>query len=87
MTNSGKSLADKLFPIEQEDDELAVINIPPEKRRLHTETYDFSIATLVGHLKSKSITIPQFQRNYVWNRAQASRLIESLIIQCPIPVI
>ncbi len=31
--------------------------------------------------------IPNFQRKYVWNRSQASRLIESLIIQCPIPVI
>ena len=31
--------------------------------------------------------IPEFQRKYVWSKAQASRLIESLIIQCPIPVI
>jgi hypothetical protein len=38
-------------------------------------------------LKQKKIVIPEFQRKYVWNRAQASRLIESLIIQCPIPVI
>lgn len=87
LKKSGKTLADKLFPIEQEDDEVSVIDIPPEKRRLHTETYDFSIATLVNHLKDGSIVIPEFQRKYVWNRAQASRLIESLIIQCPIPVI
>lgn len=38
-------------------------------------------------LRTEKIVIPEFQRKYVWNRAQASRLIESLIIQCPIPVI
>lgn len=87
MKKSGKSLADQLFPVEKNDEELSVVNIPPEKRRLHTETYDFSISTLVNHLREESIIVPEFQRNYVWNRAQASRLIESLIMQCPIPVI
>lgn len=87
MKRAGKSLADKLFPIEPTSEEREVVDIPPEKRRLHTETYDFSIATLVNHLKDGSIFVPTFQRNYVWNRGQASRLIESLIIQCPIPVI
>jgi len=87
FAKSGKSLADKLFPIEKNDDELSIIDIPPEKRRLHTETYDFSISTLVHQLKDQTIIVPDFQRNYVWNRSQASRLIESLIIQCPIPVI
>ena len=82
-----ESLADRLFPIEKVDDDIAIVDIPPEKRRLHTETYDFSIGTIVSHLNDGTITIPKFQRNYVWNRAQASRLIESLIIQCPIPVI
>ncbi|MFM5287784.1 DUF262 domain-containing protein [Aeromonas veronii] len=81
------SLADKLFPIDLNEEEVSVIDIPPEKRRLHTETYDFSISTIIAHLKEQSITVPPFQRNYVWTRAQASRLIESLIIQCPIPVI
>ncbi|WP_297530554.1 DUF262 domain-containing protein [Thalassolituus sp.] len=87
MKKAGKSLADQLFPIEKSDDEISVLNIPPEKRRLHTETYDFSISTLISHLNEKAIVVPEFQRNYVWNRGQASRLIESLIIQCPIPVI
>ncbi len=87
MKKAGKSLADQLFPVEEVDDDASVMNIPPEKRRLHTETYDFSISTLVNHLKDQAIVIPEFQRNYVWNRGQASRLIESLIIQCPIPVI
>ena len=87
MKRNTKSLADKLFPIQGDYEDLAIIDIPPEKRRLITETYDFSISTIYEYLKNDDIYIPSFQRKYVWNRAQASRLIESLIIQVPIPVI
>ncbi len=76
-----------MFPVEDERDEISVVDIPPEKRRLLTETYDFSVATIKDYLNKGSMFIPEFQRKYVWNRAQASRLIESLVIQCPIPVI
>jgi uncharacterized protein with ParB-like and HNH nuclease domain len=38
-------------------------------------------------MDKKEVTIPEFQRRYVWSDRQASRLVESLIIQCPIPVI
>jgi hypothetical protein len=85
--NKSKQLADQLFPERRVSDELAILDIPPEQRRLHTETYDFSVATIHEYLGNGNIFIPRFQRSYVWNRAQASRLIESLVIQCPIPVI
>lgn len=87
MKKKSTSLADRLFPIQEAEGETPVINISPEQRRLITETFDFSIATIQEYLKVGSIFIPTYQRRYVWNRAQASRLIESLIIQCPIPVI
>lgn len=80
------SLADRLFP-QMEESDFEILNIPPEKRRLSTETYDFTVSTINEYIKTGHIVIPKFQRGYVWNRAQASRLIESLIIQCPIPVI
>jgi len=87
MVKTSKDLADKLFPEDKSGAEVAVIDIPPEKRRLHTETYDFSVSTIKDYLDKEHIFIPSFQRGYVWTRNQASRLIESLIIQCPIPVI
>lgn len=85
---SSENLANILFPelIEQDFAE-SIINIPPELRKLHTETYDFTVETLIGKLKDGSVFVPKFQRRYVWSDSQASRLIESLIIQCPIPVI
>lgn len=87
MTDKTKALADQLFPVRNENDVYDVLDIPPNERKLHTETYDFSIATIYDHLEEGHIYIPRFQRSYVWNRGQASRLIESLIIQCPIPVL
>jgi hypothetical protein len=83
------SLADILFPgsLEQQDFAEGILSIPPEQRKLHTETYDFTVDTVVERLEEKSIFIPEFQRRYVWTDPQASRLVESLIIQCPIPVI
>lgn len=86
---SQKALADRLFPIKkiEEDEELELRNVPPEQRRLHTETADLTVSSLHQYMANGKIEIPEFQRGYVWTRTQASRLIESLLIQCPIPVI
>ena len=84
--NKSISLADMLFP-DSKVEEIDILNIPPAERRLRTETYDFTVSTLVDYLNQGHISIPNFQRGYVWNKTQASRLIESLIINCPIPVI
>lgn len=83
----GETLADRLFPIDAGEFADSILTIPPEQRRLHTETYDYSITTIVEYLEHGHVFVPRFQRGYVWTETQASRLIESLIIQCPIPVI
>jgi hypothetical protein len=83
-----EALADALFPQEPDEElEEAILSIPPERRVLRTEQYDFSVSTLVEMMAKNEVVIPEFQRRYVWSDRQASRLIESLIIQCPIPVI
>ena len=84
-TNNSSALADKLFP-DLKVEEIDILNIPAEERRLRTETYDFTVSTLIDYLRQGHIFIPNFQRGYVWNKTQASRLIESLVINCPIPV-
>ena len=87
--NKKLSLADILFPEAKQQQDFAdgILSVPPEQRKLHTETYDFTVETVVEKLVDESIFIPHFQRRYVWTDPQASRLIESLIIQCPVPVI
>ncbi|MEJ7557081.1 MAG: DUF262 domain-containing protein [Pedobacter sp.] len=86
MDNKSTILANRIFP-DNDEFEVEVLNIPAEKRKLITETYDFTVSTINDYINNEHIVIPNFQRGYVWNRIQASRLIESLIIQCPIPVI
>lgn len=86
MDNKSTLLANRIFP-DTNEFEVEVLNIPAEKRKLITETYDFTVSTINDYINNEHVVIPNFQRGYVWNRTQASRLIESLIIQCPIPVI
>lgn len=46
---------------------------------------DFDVSGLVRRMNAGSIYLPDFQRNYVWNEANASRFIESLLLGLPIP--
>lgn len=82
-----ESLANALYPEDTDEIEEAILSIPPDKRVLRTEQYDFSVSTILSMLHTGDLNIPEYQRRYVWSDRQASRLIESLIIQCPVPVI
>ena len=46
---------------------------------------DFNTKTLVDFIDEGVITIPGFQRNFVWDIKRASRLIESIIVGLPVP--
>lgn len=46
---------------------------------------DFNVLTLFSFIESGAVKIPGFQRNFVWDRVRASKLIESLIMGIPVP--
>lgn len=46
---------------------------------------DFNVNTIYDFIVSGVVEIPGFQRNYVWDKKRASKLIESIIIGIPIP--
>lgn len=46
---------------------------------------DFNVLTINSLVQSGIISMPTFQRNYVWDRKRASKFIESLILGLPIP--
>ena len=46
---------------------------------------DFNLSTLCNFLDKGVITVPEFQRDYVWDRRKASRFIESLALGLPVP--
>ena len=46
---------------------------------------DFNILTIFNFLESGAVRIHGFQRNYVWDRGRASKLIELLILGLSVP--
>jgi len=57
-------------------------------RELRTEAVDFSFGEIVNLHNDKEIIIsPEYQRLFRWQDEQKSRLIESILVQLPIPPI
>lgn len=64
------------------------IEIPHEVRNITTQAYDKSVSDVVRMISDKDLVLdPDYQRNYVWDNKKASKLIESIILNVPIPVI
>jgi len=60
---------------------------PLEDYELSSNPNDFNLLTLATFIDRGVVKIPNFQRNYVWDIARASKLIESLLIGLPVPQI
>src|SRR5688572_23194148 len=60
---------------------------PPAERKVITQPIDLSVQTLNEQWNNKVLLLPDIQREYVWDTAKASRLIESLMLNIPIPVL
>ena len=63
------------------------IDFPPPERKIVTQPYDLSLSTLRDQWSQKLLVIPEIQREYVWDNGRASRLIESLLLNIPVPPI
>ncbi len=64
---------------------------PLRDRKVVTQPYDLAIDAIVGQVKSSILFLrplssrPKFQRQYVWSDTLASRLVESVLLNVPIP--
>lgn len=84
-----------IFEIEKDvdfdDPDELPIDIPEKDRRVYTQPYDLVVESLVAQITAKTISLkplserPKFQRGYVWSNKFASRLIESILLNVPIP--
>jgi hypothetical protein len=73
---------------EQASDAGSRLTIPPSHRKLITQRYDRAVSELVALVASGDLILnPVYQRKYVWDDIKASKLIESLVINVPIPII
>lgn len=65
--------------------------IPVRDRKVITQPYDISILALTQQIKESTLHLrpisdrPKFQRRYIWPNKLASRLVESILFNVPIP--
>lgn len=78
-------MADKDIFVKEDDNE---VDIPKEKRKLVNSSYDYSVefifSLMTGENPKIILEVP-FQRKFVWKDDRASQLIESIIMNVPIP--
>jgi hypothetical protein len=61
---------------------------PITNRKIYTKQADAEVDGLYRkHQRAKLIVQPDFQRHFIWDEKKASRLIESAILDIPIPSI
>src|SRR2546423_11676839 len=63
------------------------IDFPPPERKVVTQSYDLSMQVILDQWKHETLMVPEIQREYVWDNGKASRLVESLLLNIPIPVL
>jgi hypothetical protein len=84
-------MSDEIFESDIDPDLPDPDQIPIRDRKLVTQPYDLVVQSLITQIDNKTIFLrpmserPRFQRNYVWTDKLASRLIESILLQVPIP--
>jgi hypothetical protein len=69
------------------EEQSEALDLSSEERRLVTQPYDLGVKGLTTDIEQGRITLEiAYQRKYVWDAGKASRLIESLLLNVPIPV-
>ncbi len=76
------------FSDPREEEESHIDEIPKGERTLRTQAYDKSISDIVAMIDAGDISLdPDYQRNYIWDDKRASLLVESILLNVPIPVV
>jgi hypothetical protein len=76
------------FSDPREEEESQIDLIPTGERNLRTQAYDFSISNIISKINDDDIVLdPDYQRNYVWDDKRASLLVESILLNVPIPAV
>lgn len=86
--NSEVMMEERDMLVEQDKDyEKQIENEEPPFVEYDITSYpaDYTLSVLWQMFKSGSITIPSFQRAFVWTQKQASALIESFLMGLPVP--
>lgn len=72
--------------IEPEDTQFRDIERPWDPESIRVSTNSFSLRNMIDLISDGSLDLaPDFQRLQVWNRVQRAQLIESILLQIPLP--
>ena len=72
----------------EDQEEEQPTEILPKERRVYSDKPDRSIFELYRQYQKGNLELqPEFQRLQVWDNSKSSRLIESVLLEVPIPVI
>ena len=76
----------KLYEDERTEYQPDPEELPVRERKLYTQPYDLNVRSLMGEINADALHLrPRFQRQYVWPNRLASLLIESILLNIPIP--
>lgn len=86
MPDEEAAVQEPLFS-DQETDSAPYLSVPSlEEREVFTTPIDPDVRTILGQIEDGSLILhPKFQRAIVWDETRQSRLIESLLLNLPIP--
>ena len=78
-------VADENVHDDTETDDVAGEVAKSVRYRITSYGIDFDLDGLVNRLNQGSVFVPPFQREFVWSRKRASKLIESFLLGLPVP--
>jgi uncharacterized protein with ParB-like and HNH nuclease domain len=79
---------EQIYSEEKTEEDSSSDEIDPSERKLHTQAYDKSVGDLITMIDDEDIFLnPSYQRSYIWSNRQASLLVESILLNVPIPVL
>ena len=77
----------KGIELEEIESEKTDTESSPPNYQISTFPADYTLEVLYQKWLNGEIKIPEFQRNFVWTQTQSSKLIESFLIDLPVPAI
>ena len=79
-------MSNDFFETDSSEAEIDPDATPLKAKKVTTQPYDLIVQTLIDQIQAERINLrPTFQRGYVWPKDRASKLIESIILNVPIP--
>lgn len=77
---------DELFPIDDEAKRNAEDEIRSKHDEVRYDLRDFTINFIVQEYRAGQFYVPNYQREYIWSALHKCRLVESVLLGLPIPM-